>query len=364
MKDQTRQLSDWVSGNERWLMRRVLSYAKEHGYTKYTSTLEEAWRQSIMGLSTCLTEALAVRDSIPEMGPDDDFTSDPMAAFGVLEAQRHRTRGVTLTMFLGLMKYYAQSYIDLVQEAGWGPSETQWGKQFVRRFFDRVELGFCAEWTGLDAELRLRELQNQNRRMTNEKNRYLTVFESLASAVLLLDPQCRILNINHAASVLFAISQTPGGNYYDTTTHCDNHLLTWLELELPCFLSSGKIDTMFERMLMTSNGLRHFQIRFKQMLDVSAKFTGITVILSDITKRVEAEQALAEQVARLEKAAAEISTLRGLLPICSYCKRVRDDHNYWNQIETYISAHSSAQFSHGICPQCYEQHIKPQLDTV
>ena len=52
----------------------------------------------------------------------------------------------------------------------------------------------------------------------------------------------------------------------------------------------------------------------------------------------------------------EVKTLRGLLPICSYCKRIRDDQGYWKQIEVYIAANSHADFSHGMCPECGIQH--------
>jgi hypothetical protein len=50
-----------------------------------------------------------------------------------------------------------------------------------------------------------------------------------------------------------------------------------------------------------------------------------------------------------------VKVLSGLLPICSYCKRIRDDNDYWQQLESYVSVHTDAQFSHGICPTCYEQ---------
>jgi phosphoserine phosphatase RsbU/P len=52
-------------------------------------------------------------------------------------------------------------------------------------------------------------------------------------------------------------------------------------------------------------------------------------------------------------ALAEVKTLQGFLPICSYCKRVRDDENYWHSVEAYITKHTDATFSHGICPGCY-----------
>ncbi len=50
-----------------------------------------------------------------------------------------------------------------------------------------------------------------------------------------------------------------------------------------------------------------------------------------------------------------VKQLRGLLPICSYCKRIRSDSDYWEQVESYISNHTDAEFSHGICPCCYER---------
>jgi sigma-B regulation protein RsbU (phosphoserine phosphatase) len=74
------------------------------------------------------------------------------------------------------------------------------------------------------------------------------------------------------------------------------------------------------------------------------------------------QASLAERVCELEEMMAKVKQLRGLLPICSYCKKIRDDRNYWQQVEGFISEHSEAQFSHGICPDCYVKYVKPQLD--
>lgn len=62
-----------------------------------------------------------------------------------------------------------------------------------------------------------------------------------------------------------------------------------------------------------------------------------------------------------EQALAEVKALRGLLPICSYCKKVRNDENYWEQIESYICQHSDAQFSHSICPECRDGVVRDEL---
>jgi phosphoserine phosphatase RsbU/P len=79
---------------------------------------------------------------------------------------------------------------------------------------------------------------------------------------------------------------------------------------------------------------------------------------------VELQQSLAERVKALEEALTRVKQLQGLLPICSYCKKIRDDQNYWQQVESYISEHSEAQFSHSICPDCYERLVKPELDQL
>jgi DNA-binding response OmpR family regulator len=78
---------------------------------------------------------------------------------------------------------------------------------------------------------------------------------------------------------------------------------------------------------------------------------------------VELQHSLAERVQQLEDALARVKQLQGLVPICSYCKKIRNDRNYWQQLESYLSDHSEAQFSHGICPECYEKVVKPELDS-
>lgn len=82
----------------------------------------------------------------------------------------------------------------------------------------------------------------------------------------------------------------------------------------------------------------------------------------DVGQRIITLQTeLGEKITALNKALDEVHQLSGLLPICSYCKKIRDDNDYWQQIEGYIQSHSEASFSHGICPSCYEEHIVPQL---
>ena len=67
---------------------------------------------------------------------------------------------------------------------------------------------------------------------------------------------------------------------------------------------------------------------------------------------------------RLLQLTSKVNQLEGLLPICSYCKKIRDDQEEWRPVEQYINERSEASFSHGVCPECYDKHIKPQLQTL
>lgn len=78
-------------------------------------------------------------------------------------------------------------------------------------------------------------------------------------------------------------------------------------------------------------------------------------------RMVKLQRSLAARVADLEVALAHVQRLQGLLPICSYCKKVRNETNYWEQVDSYLTSHSDVQLTHGICPQCMETMMK-QLD--
>ncbi len=76
---------------------------------------------------------------------------------------------------------------------------------------------------------------------------------------------------------------------------------------------------------------------------------------------VQLQSALADRVKELEEAMANVKQLQGLLPICCYCKKIRDDGNYWHRVESYITGHANVRFSHGICPDCSEK-LKADLN--
>jgi len=84
-------------------------------------------------------------------------------------------------------------------------------------------------------------------------------------------------------------------------------------------------------------------------------------VARDVTAIKQAEAEREQLVRELQTALAEVRTLQEILPICSYCRKIRDDENYWHTVEAYISQHTSTRFSHGICPACMAEHVRPQL---
>ncbi len=75
------------------------------------------------------------------------------------------------------------------------------------------------------------------------------------------------------------------------------------------------------------------------------------------------QEKLANRIKELQDSLQHIKTLQGILPICSYCKKIRDDQNYWEEVEEYVVKHSDADFTHSVCPKCYDKHIIPELES-
>ena len=285
--DQVR-LCGFLEQREAWLMERIHHYAALQDYTKYTSTLTEAWRASIQGLTESVTRAAKVHELAPELTPDEAYSEDPISAFGVLEAQRHRARGITLAMFLGLFKYYRQAYQDCLDEFELAEGQDREPyRLYLRRVFDRVEISYCQEWSDVGGGDKIAELQTANRQATNEKSKYLTLFESLPEPVMLLDDDLKLENANHAAQALLGLPHgTEGEAYYGKQAALDK--LPGLAQEVGAFRDGQKRRHTFDMSVMRSGASRHFDVTLTRMLDYSGKFTGVVVHLQDMTSDREA----------------------------------------------------------------------------
>lgn len=90
---------------------------------------------------------------------------------------------------------------------------------------------------------------------------------------------------------------------------------------------------------------------------------GVDDFLNKPMRRIELRSRL-RVAERILSYVQQLRELRQLLPICSYCKRIRDDRDYWHQVESYLRTHAKVDFSHGICPDCYQSQVVPQLEAL
>jgi len=87
-------------------------------------------------------------------------------------------------------------------------------------------------------------------------------------------------------------------------------------------------------------------------------------VARDITAQKESEEERERLVRELQAALAEVRTLQEILPLCSYCRKIRDDGDYWHTVESYVAQHTNSRFSHSICPECYTTEVAPQLEEM
>jgi two-component system, NtrC family, sensor kinase len=268
-----------LRANEDDILARVFALAQRHGYTRYSSTLMEAWRASVRGLTEALVAGLE-RGAELEAGVDAELSDDPVTRFGRESALRHRSRGVTLPMFLGLTKDYRDAFADS-GSAGAGDAEEQARRQRVLvHLFDRIEVGFCDAWARADASSGVAELQAANRALANEKNRYLTVLESMLEAVLVVGARGEVVYANRAALVVTGRASEPGAaRYGGALADLNAHRPPWL-----AGLLAGDGARTAEVAVPGVETTRTFVAQVTPILDITARTEGVVVVLRDLTQ--------------------------------------------------------------------------------
>lgn len=120
----------------------------------------------------------------------------------------------------------------------------------------------------------------------------------------------------------------------------------------------------------------HFETQHRRkdgrILDVELSNNGavyrgqklIFCICRDISRKKQAEEERNALIRKLRESLAEIKTLRGILPLCSFCKKIRNDKGYWEQVDIYITKHFDADISHGICPDCLRKHYPDEYQAL
>jgi len=209
--------------------------------------------------------------------------------------------------------------------------------------------------TGLKDPYRFlsRELKESHDNLRKSEEKYRSLFELMEEGFLRTDRNEIITMAN------LSMARLCGYNSPDEMTgHHIRTLYVHPEERDAVFSELLKDGVLHNREIMkkTNDGTRFWSLcNLKLITDENGNIIGTEELVRDITERKQASDDLLSEKKKLEKALAEIRTLRGIIPICCVCKKIRDDKGYWNQIEAYVKEHSDAEFSHGICPDCAEK---------
>lgn len=189
-----------------------------------------------------------------------------------------------------------------------------------------------------------------------QKNRLDLILEHLPVGVGFCDAQGKIIGANPAQKAIWGgikyVDSKNLGLYRGWLPRSD-HMLTAEEWALSRTLETGKPVLNEVVDIETFDGTRKTILNSSVLVsDEIGRTLGAIFVNQDITEETKHERENLALIQRLEEAMANIKVLKGLLPICASCKKIRDDGGYWNQIEVYLHTHSDLEFSHGICPDC------------
>ena len=206
------------------------------------------------------------------------------------------------------------------------------------------------------------EDQRPEEYLLESERRFRSVIQTATDAIVLADSGGNIIAWNRAAYIIFGyreeevlgqpLTMVMPERYRDAHRNGIARLQSGGEARV--------IGTTVELHGMRKDG-SEFPLELSIGTWQATEGTFYSGIIRDITERKRAEEERERLILELQEAMTKIKVLGGLLPICATCKKIRDDKGYWKQIEDYISDHSEAQFTHGICAECARK-IHPDWD--
>ena len=189
--------------------------------------------------------------------------------------------------------------------------------------------------------------------LRQSEERYRTVVEHVGEGIIMADPTERITFANSRADGIFGV-KAGGLVGRNLKEFLDAEQLAILQAQT-ALRQRGAMGAYELEIVRPDGANRSLLITATPKFDSETRFTGAFGIFRDITDRKRAEEERERLILDLREALASVRTLRGMLPICAACKKIRDDQGYWQAVEHYISEHSEAEFSHGLCPDCMKR---------
>lgn len=355
-------------GKERWFLMRCTPLTNAPGNTLITHIditmqkrlegfYQESRQEYLRVVNTIQDGVVIANKSGKILFVNRAFTD--LYQYEMKEALGMRTKSLIHPEYLGTLERFSDHLLDNDSFIGQAVNLRRDGTCFFADLRG-AKISFHGEECFLVVVRDISRRKKAQKALKDSEQLYYALFEKNTSMILLVNPEDgRIVNANPAASSFYGYNRQQ---------------FTKMKIQDLSELAQPEVDQMLSFVQRGESNHFHFQHRLAdgEVRDVEV-FAGpirvggnllICSIVHDISVRRRVEQEKEILIEELQGAIKEIKTLRGILPICAHCKKIRDDSGYWNQIESYINQHSEASFSHGICPSCIEKlypDIAPEI---
>ncbi len=170
------------------------------------------------------------------------------------------------------------------------------------------------------------------------------IIDSMNNGIIVLDYKNRILDLNPAmlAFLQQQLKKWIGHSCMELPEPWNNKIIALYE----------KPDDHYEMIIEKNDSQVYYDVQLETLHNQKQDVVGKLFLFHDISKRKNLELEREKLITELQEALAQVKNLSGLLPICAGCKKIRDDQGNWHSVESYVTNHSEAKFSHGICPEC------------
>ncbi|MCL5022498.1 MAG: PAS domain S-box protein [Nitrospirae bacterium] len=217
---------------------------------------------------------------------------------------------------------------------------------------------------GIEAVRDITERKQMEERLRESEERFRRIFEDGPLGMIIADPGCKVLRVNKAlCEMLDYTEQELVGKDIEEWTHPED-IEAGTKLTGLLFQEEGPLFHLEKRCVRKDGKTLWTNFTAAAIRDREGTALSAIAMIEDISERKWAEREREKLICELQAALANIKTLKGLIPMCAWCKKIREDSGYWKKVETYIQEHSDASFTHGICPDCLRKHDPPTYEKL
>ena len=202
----------------------------------------------------------------------------------------------------------------------------------------------------------INDIKRAEEALQYEKSLMDALMNNIPDSIYFKDRQCRLLKISR--HMMESLNMTQESDYYlktDIDLFGEEFGRATVESDLRLMETGKPIIGLVEGRKLPDGQINWTSTTKIPLRDQDGKIIGLVGISREINEIKQAEEQREKIIAELQEALDKIKTLKGLIPICASCKKIRDDQGYWNNVESYIKSHAEVEFTHGICPDCMKK---------